>query len=305
MKSISLVGFGSHVQKNILPAIRRCNDLLLKAVYVRRPVEYQERFGALDLQFRSITEMGEQQADWIYIATPIASHVTLAKHCLQTGYNVICEKPLASSRADAAELLRIARECGRQIVEVNMYKYHAQFRELSALVSADSAKISRFDATFQIPHLASNDIRYDNAQGGGALLDVGFYPFSIAIELFGRPNHFKYISHTESGYSVDLSGVCILDYGGFYGVLEWGIGRIYKNSFSYETEERQIEAQRCFSKPLDFIATINEIKQGKKINLWSGEDDHFVNMLNTCVHGNLSFDLTSSQDVLGLLEQLK
>ena len=40
MKTIAIVGFGNHVQKNILPAISRMKDLQVGVIVVRDPDKY-------------------------------------------------------------------------------------------------------------------------------------------------------------------------------------------------------------------------------------------------------------------------
>jgi predicted dehydrogenase len=49
------------------------------------------------------------KADFISVCTPNDSHYAIAKAALEAGFDVMCEKPLSMSLAEAAELERLAR----------------------------------------------------------------------------------------------------------------------------------------------------------------------------------------------------
>ena len=48
----------------------------------------------------------------VIIATPVSTHYPMARRVLEAGKSVLVEKPLAMSPAQAAELVRIARDAG-------------------------------------------------------------------------------------------------------------------------------------------------------------------------------------------------
>jgi predicted dehydrogenase len=57
------------------------------------------------------TEAGRaDRPDFISIVTPNSTHYLVAKLALEHGFAVVCEKPLATSSRDAADLARLARE---------------------------------------------------------------------------------------------------------------------------------------------------------------------------------------------------
>ena len=49
------------------------------------------------------------EVDAVHICTPNALHFPMAKAALQAGKHVLCEKPLATSVAEARELVELAR----------------------------------------------------------------------------------------------------------------------------------------------------------------------------------------------------
>jgi predicted dehydrogenase len=48
----------------------------------------------------------------VHVATPNHLHVPQVRAALAAGKHVVCEKPLATTAADAAELLRLAEAAG-------------------------------------------------------------------------------------------------------------------------------------------------------------------------------------------------
>jgi predicted dehydrogenase len=55
------------------------------------------------------TLLRDKEIDAVHICTPNALHFPMAKAALEAGKHVICEKPLATSAAEAEEMLKLAR----------------------------------------------------------------------------------------------------------------------------------------------------------------------------------------------------
>jgi predicted dehydrogenase len=65
-------------------------------------------------EFRSLTDLlAEVDVDVVTIATPIHTHLELARTALQAGADVLLEKPPTASRAEFDELLALTAETGR------------------------------------------------------------------------------------------------------------------------------------------------------------------------------------------------
>ncbi|MGH7247117.1 MAG: Gfo/Idh/MocA family protein, partial [Pseudomonadota bacterium] len=61
--------------------------------------------------FQSLLE--DPEIDGLVVATPVSTHYRLALSALRADKSVLVEKPLAMSRSDAANLVRLARDRGR------------------------------------------------------------------------------------------------------------------------------------------------------------------------------------------------
>jgi predicted dehydrogenase len=68
----------------------------------------------------------------VHICTPNAWHVEHATAALLAGKHVVCEKPLATSVADAEQLETLAVKAGRVLAVPFVYRYHPMVREIRA-----------------------------------------------------------------------------------------------------------------------------------------------------------------------------
>ncbi|GGM17401.1 oxidoreductase [Streptomyces fumigatiscleroticus] len=132
----------------------------------------------------------DEDVDVVYVATPHSAHRAAAGLCLRAGRNVLCEKPFTLNVREAAELVALARENGRFLMEAMWMYCNPMVRRLKALVDDGAiGEVRTVQADFglaaEVP--PSHRLR-DPAQGGGALLDLGVYPVSFAQLLLGEPS---------------------------------------------------------------------------------------------------------------------
>ena len=77
----------------------------------------KKRFGA-ESSFSDASEMLAQTSpDIVHVLTPPQSHTLLVSMSLNAGAHVICEKPMTSSASETANLLALAKEKGKVLIE--------------------------------------------------------------------------------------------------------------------------------------------------------------------------------------------
>lgn len=167
----------------------------------------------------------DPQVDAVYIATPHSLHRENSLLCLEAGKAVLCEKPFTINAAEAETVVSLARQKGLFLMEAMWTRYlplMVKVRELLAegvigdvrMLSADFGFGSRFNPQSRL---------YDPNLGGGALLDVGVYPVSLASMVFGSPAHITSMAHLGPS-NVDEQAAIILGYtGGQLAVLSTSI----------------------------------------------------------------------------------
>jgi len=299
---LAIIGFGDHVQRNVLPVLDRIQEVTVKYVVVKNIQKYVDNNDFVFISdFSKVLE--DKDVTSVYIATPIQCHYTFVKEAIFAGKNVLCEKTLTTNFNDSKKLVGLAQSENVKLQEVVMYQFHEQFQWIqNYLKTTANARLIKIHSCFQIPHLASDNIRYSKKMGGGALLDVGFYPLSMLISLLGVPVNVKSSLFSQQNYSVDLTGVAILTYDEMYAVAEWGIGRLYKNEITLEFEDHQVVVERAFSKPSSLQTKVVIIKNsGEKESILINPDDHFYKLFSDF----FSDKNNASQHLNGILERAK
>ena len=130
----------------------------------------------------------DTEIDVVYIATPHTSHAENSLLCLEMGKAVLCEKPFTLDAAQAQAVIDKARANGLFLMEAMWTRFFLLFGTLRELVQEGRIGEPRLlQADFGISVPVAQNRLFDPALGGGALLDVGVYPVSLASYLFGTP----------------------------------------------------------------------------------------------------------------------
>ncbi len=132
----------------------------------------------------------DPEVDAIYVATPHNFHREHTILALRHGKHVLCEKPFAINAAEAQEMVDVAREAGIFLMEAMWSRFLPIIVEVRRLI-ADGAigavQMIQADFGFRASFNPASRL-FDPALGGGALLDVGVYPVSLATLLLGEPD---------------------------------------------------------------------------------------------------------------------
>lgn len=155
----------------------------------------------------------DPDVDVIYVATPHTLHAANSLLCLAAGKAVLCEKPFALNAREAEEVVAFARARGLFLMEAMWSRYYpamVRAREILAAGAIGEPRLLNADLGFPSRINPAGRL-YNPALGGGALLDVGVYPVSLASMVFGTPTEIISRGHLgETG--VDEQGAIILGY---------------------------------------------------------------------------------------------
>jgi predicted dehydrogenase len=83
--------------------------------------------------------VSDGDVDIVHICTPNSTHVAMAEAALTAGKHVICEKPLATSVADAQRVTDLARTTGRVATVPFVYRFYASIRDARERISRAEA----------------------------------------------------------------------------------------------------------------------------------------------------------------------
>lgn len=121
----------------------------------------------------------------LYVATPHAQHPEYVRAALERDVAVLCEKPLSTGLHESERLVALSLERGVPLMEGWMYRTHPQFAAICELVAGGTlGRPERIEAEFSFRCAFDAEHRLFSPElGGGAILDVGGYPISVALGL--------------------------------------------------------------------------------------------------------------------------
>src|SRR5947207_9491793 len=135
--------------------------------------------------------MRDPDHDLVVISTPTKFHADAAILALQNGKHVLCEKPLARSVAEAAEVVEVAKETGRILKTGFNYRYLDHVLQAKALLDSEALGPLHF---LRCRYGHGGRPGYENhwctdreLSGGGVLLEQGIHILDLVRYLLGEP----------------------------------------------------------------------------------------------------------------------
>jgi len=125
--------------------------------------------------------------DLVYVGTPHPMHYENVRLALEAGKGVLCEKAFTVNRRQAEELVSLAREKNLFLMEAMWTRFLPALAEVRRIVdSGEIGTVRQVNADLGFKADVGPEHRLFNlVLGGGALLDLGIYPLSIAMALLG------------------------------------------------------------------------------------------------------------------------
>ena len=132
------------------------------------------------------TVLDDDEVEAVYVPLPNSLHRPLVEAALAAGKHVLCEKPLATTAADAQAMAAAAQRAGRVLLEAYMTPHHPRTEAIAVAARSPELGEPRFaHAGFTFRMDRPDDHRMDPAMGGGALLDVGIYCLAPLLAFAG------------------------------------------------------------------------------------------------------------------------
>jgi predicted dehydrogenase len=149
----------------------------------------------------------DPDVDVVYVASPNPFHKAHALLALEAGKPVLVEKPFALDAAEAQEVVALARRKRLFCMEAMWMRFSPAVLAARALIrSGELGEVHLLTAQLGFSHAVDATHRVFHPQGGGALLDLGVYPVSLAFFLLGPAAHVtSRASRAASGVDEDVA----------------------------------------------------------------------------------------------------
>ncbi|MFW6154434.1 MAG: Gfo/Idh/MocA family protein [Planctomycetota bacterium] len=185
-----VLGASRIAQKKHIPAAAEATDVEIVAIASRDQARADAYAAEFDLPaaYGSYDPLlADPAVDAVLITLPNSLHAEWTIKAARAGKHVLCEKPLATTAADARAMFTAADEAGVVLMEGFWIRFHPQLpfiRETIASGAIGEVRLIRVELTYTITDWGG-DSRTRADLAGGALFDAGCYCAHVIRHLMG------------------------------------------------------------------------------------------------------------------------
>lgn len=193
--------------------------------------------------------LADPEIDAVYVASPNSVHADQAVAAIEAGKPVLVEKPLAVSANEARRIADAAAARRIFAMEGLWTRFLPAVREAKRLVEEGRiGEVREIRAELAYRRTEAADGRLFRPElGGGAALDLGVYPLSLAIHFLGRPTSVSGSSRIGAS-GVDVRTEFRLAFEGAQAHLSCGFDRDGDNRFIVIGSEGALRLEAPFLK---------------------------------------------------------
>lgn len=303
------------ITSSFIEAARETAGIELTSVYSRSEQKakvFADKHNAR-LHFTDLEEMAKSaDIDCVYIASPNSLHFNQALLFLENKKHVICEKPIFSNTEELQAAYLKADENGVFLFEALRGIHTPNFKklqeELGSIGNVRNVLLHRnkYSSRYENVLRGEEPNIFSLKYSGGALADLGVYPLSVAVALFGKPQKVSY-SAVLLPTGVDGSGTLVLNYPEFICTILCS-----KISTSYISSEIQGEQGTILIDDTAVLSNLQRIdnKTSEQHNMGSAQSEqnmkyeieNFVHIIESNNQAEYAEFKRISQEVLSITE---
>ena len=159
---------------------------LEKAEQFRAEFGFEKAYGSYEAL------LADPQVEAVYIPLPNTLHREWVIRAARAGKHILCEKPLAPTAEQAAEMQAVARENGVLLMEAFAYLHSPLTAALKTeLEQGTIGEVRYLENAFITSDYDLSNIRMRRETLGGSVYDLGCYCISQAVWLLGEPDEVR------------------------------------------------------------------------------------------------------------------
>jgi 1,5-anhydro-D-fructose reductase (1,5-anhydro-D-mannitol-forming) len=211
-----IVGLGRIADTEIAPAVAAADNSTLAGVVSRdlgRAREFAARHGAASAYDDYAALLADPAVDAVYIATPNALHAEQVVAAAAAGKHVLCDKPLATTVADAERAVAACREAGVGLGITFQTRRHEGMREVRELVAGGGIGSVRLVQLQLGPgRMLPKSWRTDpSLAGAGVMNNFGVHAYDLLRYLLDADVvEATAVVDVEPGFAVDTLALAVL-----------------------------------------------------------------------------------------------
>lgn len=193
---VGIIGCGMITQRSHAPAFAKVPNVKITALcdpIIERMTKVCEEHateGTLFTDYHELLQSG--LVDAVSIATPVVQHCPMTLAALEAGCHVLCEKPMAMSQAQSAQMVEAARVAGK-VLQINLSCHFLAFYQTIARLLAEGRVGELRHLRAIRVHTTAPDQGWapgaswfvTRSQGGGIVGDIGVHVGDMMQWYFG------------------------------------------------------------------------------------------------------------------------
>lgn len=180
MIKFGIIGFGIFGEKRLIPGFQGSRGTI-QAITKRNVEEAKQKA----IQYSIPTYFDDPESmikdagiDAVYIASPNKNHLEHVKIAAEYGKDIICEKPMATTIAEAIEMSQICNKHGIRFMIAHCYRYMGSCLKIKDILNSGMlGDVEFINAHYSFPAETSPRTWVFNKvlAGGGPIFDIGVH----------------------------------------------------------------------------------------------------------------------------------
>lgn len=221
---------------------------------------FAEQYGIAHAHGSYEALVADPEVDIVYVASPHSHHLAHATLALEAGKHVLIEKAVTLDADEAIALRDLAAARGLLVMEAMWTRYLPHMVRVREIVGAGTLGEVRTVIADHTQRISDDPAHRLNALelGGGALLDLGIYPVSFAVDILGPIESARAVGRlAETGADSDVA-IAAVHAGGGLSSIAMSSRAAGPNTAHVIGTDARIDIDRVWYTPTSFRVTATD-----------------------------------------------